>query len=439
MKRSDTDEKLAAVLAWVATAVLVLLPFHALLTTWVGSNFGHLDLAHIWKEIIIVAMVPPSVWLAWRQAKLKYWLLHAWLPRLIYLYILLHTVLGVWALHSHQVNAIALIYALLVNLRFLGFFLVMIVIGAYSSLVCRHWVKILLWPAVVVVSFGLLQRFVLPFDFLKHFGYGKNTIPAYQTVDSNLDYRRLQSTLRGANPLGAYLVLIIPAIWVALKRIPRLVWLASSLVVLFYSYSRSAYVGTGLALLLLAYLTFDAGWLKKKSLVAGLVILAVALSGIYVFGSSQSLQDTFFHTSSKTGSTISSNAARVAAEKTALHEVVNQPLGRGPGTAGPASFRNNHPARIAENYYLQLGQELGLAGMGLFVAINIMVGRVLYKLKEDKLALILLVSLVGISFINLVSHAWTDDTLSLIWWGLAGVAIVPAILTGKGRTNAEQP
>jgi hypothetical protein len=47
----------------------------------------------------------------------------------------------------------------------------------------------------------------------------------------------------------------------------------------------------------------------------------------------------------------------------------------------------------------------------------------LYENKQDSLSLILLVSLVGISFVNLLSHAWADDTLSLVWFGFAGIAL----------------
>ena len=41
--------------------------------------------------------------------------------------------------------------------------------------------------------------------------------------------------------------------------------------------------------------------------------------------------------------------------------------------------------------------------------------------------MILFVSLIGISFINLLSHAWADDTLSLLWFGLAGIALAPRV------------
>ena len=40
-------------------------------------------------------------------------------------------------------------------------------------------------------------------------------------------------------------------------------------------------------------------------------------------------------------------------------------------------------------------------------------------------ALSLFGSLIGLTFINLLSHAWTDDTLAYVWWGLAGIAMAP--------------
>lgn len=121
MRPSTAVSKLAERLSWLVAAILVLLPFHAILTTWAGSNFGHLDLWRIWKEIVILIMMPPVFWLAWRTPGLKKWLIRSWIPRLFGIYILLYLVLGAWALTHNQVNATALIYAFIVNLRFIGF------------------------------------------------------------------------------------------------------------------------------------------------------------------------------------------------------------------------------------------------------------------------------------------------------------------------------
>ncbi len=434
----DADKggsRLARQLSIVVALILILLPFDELLTVWTASRFNHLDLFHIWKEILITIMVAPTVWLALRHGLLKKTFFKSWLFLLIAAYGLLHLILGMWAFHDRQVNETALIYGLIINLRFLGFFLVCLMLSALHPYLRRHWKFILLAPASVAVFFGLIQKLILPTDFLKHFGYGPKTIPAYQTVDSNLDYRRIQSSLRGANPFGAYLTFIIPGFILSLakRRGLQLLAVAGALVVLFYTYSRSAWVGLAISLVIL-------GWLSLKNLsgrwaIVAVIVLAGGSIGIYSLRSNQVIQDALLHTSVSSTSPQSSNALRSIAIKNGIRDVVHQPLGRGPGTAGPASFRSNHPARIAEDYYLQIGQEVGILGLAIFLAINMQVALSLWSQRQDILARILLAALAGICFINLVSHAWTDDTLSLLWWGLAGVSLGPVILQGRQGRN----
>lgn len=430
MRPPTTVSKLAEKLSWLIAAILILLPFHALLTTWAGSNLGHLDAWRIWKEILLVVSLPAFAWLIVQSKELKKWLAYSWTVRLFGLYVLLHLGLGGWALAHHQVNSTALIYALIINLRFIGFFILCAAVASQSDFLRRNWRSILLIPAGVVIVFGLVQKLFLPYDFLRHFGYGNDTIPTYQTVDLNLDYRRIQSTLRGANPLGAYLVLIIPALWLGLKNNRRLRTSAviASLWVLYFSYSRSAEIGAALALSLVVW------WgLGKKIPLQRIAMLLLALSvlagaGLYAFRDSQPVQDTLFHTSDSSTSATSSNAVRVQAMKDGVSSIIHQPLGGGPGTAGPASARNDHPARIAENYFLQIGQEVGIIGIAMFVAINILVAKELWaKRAKQQLAKTLFASLVGLTFVNLLSHAWTDDTLAYLWWGLAGVALAPIL------------
>jgi len=375
--------------------------------------------------------------LAYRSAHIRRWLLTSWTVRLIGLYVVLNLVLGAWALIHKQVNSEALIYALLINLRFVGFFIICAVIASSDSFLKQYWPKILLIPAMVVIIFGLSQQFLLPYDFLRHFGYGAHTIPAYQTVDANLDYRRIQSTLRGANPLGAYLILILPAMAIVLSRwrVLRIGGLIAGAITLFYSYSRSAYIGTGLAFGALAgWLPKNSLWPRRKALIVALGVV-VAVVGLYSLRYNQTTQDTLLHTSNNSTSSLSSNEARVVAIKSGANDVLNQPFGRGPGTAGPASFRNDHPARIAENYYLQIGQEVGVLGILIFLGINFLIARRLWFQRSTSLSKILLASLVGLTFVNLLSHAWTDDTLAYLWWGLAGIALSTGILEVKNKQN----
>lgn len=435
-----TYPKLSRLLSLSVASILVLLPFHALFTAWIGSNTGHLDLLRIWKEILLVALLPAVTLLAWRSSRIRHWLLTSWTIRLIGIYVLLNLVMGFWAISHHKVNAVALIYALLINLRFVGFFIICVVITSSDNFLKRHWPKILLIPAAAVILFGLAQQFLLPYDFLRHFGYGAHTIPAYQTVDANLDYRRIQSTLRGANPLGAYLILVLPALTVVLskRQLLRIGGLITSAVTLFYSYSRSAWIGTGLAFGTLAvWLPKNSLWRRRKVVTIAVIGVVIVVAGLYAVRYNQTTQDTLLHTSNNSTSSLSSNEARVTAMKNGASDVLHQPLGNGPGTAGPASFRNDHLARIAENYYLQIGQEIGILGMVIFVSINFLVARSLWLRRSEALCKILLASLIGLTFVNLLSHAWTDDTIAYLWWGLAGIACAPAILESRHKQHGK--
>lgn len=429
----------ATKVAWVYLAILGLLPLHAFLSTWAGSSFGHIDAWRIWKEVVIVLTIPAVGYIVARDKMLRLVLLHQWLFRLMYAYIALYIGSGIMALLQGNVNAAALTYALFANLRFLGFFMLVLIVARYSTVLQRYVVRVVVGVSAFVAAFGLAQKMVLPYDFLKHFGYSQKTIPAYQTVDNKLSYIRIQSTLRGSNPLGAYLVLILSMISVYIRALhgkQRLVLglLGSvALISLFFSYSRSAYVGVAVALALIAVIVSRGRW-RNILVIAAVGLLILGGGGVYVFRHNKTVENTLFHTDSTSTSATSSNAGRASAIKQALSDVVHEPVGRGPGTAGPESTRNRYPARIAENYYLQIGQEVGWLGMVLFILIIMLVGYELWQVRQSPLGLALFVSLVALTLINMASHAWSDDTLGLLWWGLAGVVLAER-LPGFGSNN----
>ncbi len=434
------SSNLARYLSYIIGAIFILLPFHALLTTWAGFNLGEIDLFRIWKEILIVPVGLAALYIALKDPKLKLWLKSSRLVLLILTYILLHLSLGFLALSKHKVNPEALIYSLLINLRFLIFFLVCLVAAAKSSWLKNNWPKLVLWPAVVVIVFGLLQQFVLQPNFLSHFGYGHKTIPAYHTVDQKSDYLRIQSTLRGPNPLGAYILFIITVLIGLFASAKKRFWqnwvlIILSTVVLFYSYSRSAWLGLGLSIIILGYLLSKKPKIKLiiiETIVGALIIIG---SAAVLWNNSSVISTTLFHTDQTSKSPDSSNEVRSEALTSGLKSVIKQPLGAGPGTAGPASFRNSKSPRLSENYYLQVAQEVGLVGLAIFVSINVIVAIELWRSRKQTLSLILFASFVGLIIVNMLSHAWADDTLSLLWWGLAGIALSSVIL--KQKANVE--
>ncbi len=461
-------DSLAAFITAGVAAILVLIPFHAFLTVWAASMFGHYTLLRLWKELLLVLLVLASGWLVWRQRSLWHELRRSWLFRLMLAYVLLQILLGLAAYTRHEVNRTALGEGLIEDVRLMLIFFVAWVAASCSPWLRGHWQKLVLVPAAIVVVFGLLQAFVLPANFLGHFGYGPATIRPYELVDLNPNFVRVQSTLRGANPLGAYLVLIITAvisIYLGARSrkhearpadqgpkktvIPAKAGIQSnrnyflsgpsvksrmtisigvaSLVVLYFTYSRTGYIGAMLAVAAIIWLSVTNAELRRWLLVAAVAVFVVFGGLVLVLRHNATFEDAVFHTSQQSRSPQSSNQNRTSALQGGLHDVAHEPLGRGPGTAGPASVHNNHPARIAENYYLQIGQETGWLGLALFLAINFLVAKELWmrRIDSDGLPIVLLASLAGITVINLLSHAWADDTLAYLFWGLAGVALAP--------------
>ena len=435
MQPRNTSHNLAVKLSWAVGLILVLLPFHAFLTVWLSSLLGHYTLLRLWKEILLVPVLLGVVYQLWRDKRTRKVLFGSWLVRLIAIYFVLLLIVGAVAYNQHAVNAKALAYGELVDLRFLGFFLLALVVSAKSGFLQAKWRRLLLWPSLAVIIFGLLQYWLLPYDFLKHFGYGPDTISPYETINHNLKYIRIESTLRGANPLGAYLVLIISAgtalLLAAKKKTKYYVFLAVSLAALALTFSRSAWIGAALSVTVILWLSLKSERLRRDLLVAAGILAVIACALAVVLRNSTTFQDDILHTDNHSQAAMRSNQGHSAAFRSGVKDIVRQPLGGGVGSAGPQSAYNNHPGRLAENYFLQIGQEAGVIAMALFIAINILVGRLLWRRRTERLPLILFASLIGLTFVNLLSHAWSDDTLAYIWWGLAGIALAPAILKRK--------
>ena len=429
--------RLVKIVEVVILIILLVLPFHEFLTTWLASNFGHINLFRVWKEIVLIIISPLILYLALANKNLRQWLIRDKLVLLIAVFSLIAVILGIVGYHLHHVNGSALEAGLIIDLRFFGIFVFMLIITQYSNFFKKYWRQILIYPALIVILFGIAQIF-LPVNFLSHFGYGPNTIPAFQTVDQQLRFHRIQSTLRGANPLGAYLILIIPIFMFfnAKHWIVKIIASILGLTALFFTYSRSAYVGLIVTIGLIFYLKvlakLNLNAERKRAiyyLIIGFVLLVVAAGT--TFRNNSTFDNVFFHTSKSSHSTSSSNSVRFSDLRTNTKNFVTHPLGQGVGIAGPASTHNNHPAKIAENFFIQIGQETGVLGLIVFLAINIIVGYRLYLARSDPLALLLFASLIGISLVNMVSHAWADDTLSLLWWALAGVALSPKLIKNR--------
>lgn len=429
------------ILTWasiLSLLIIVITPFQGFLPVFGAHLLGHYTALRLWDEVFLCAVALGALYLIINDNKIRFNTLYRRLVWLIFGYLVLNIVLGVVAYVNHNVTTKALEYGLIVNLRFLIFFLVTWMLALRMDKLRNSWQRIIIWPAVGVVVFGLLQIFVLPHDFLRHFGYGANTIPVMETINHNSHYIRIASTLRGANPLGAYLILPITLIVLLISKSKKFNWklvifLLASLVVLFYSFSRSAWIGALLSVIFIILMTAHISHKHLKLLtgLAGLVILIGLILG-FSLRNNQTFQNYVLHTQTHSSVKVSSDDQHSSALSSGIKEAIHEPLGRGPGTAGPASYYN-HNERNPEDYYIQIAEEDGWLGIAMFVLILLGVGYILWLKRDDPLSIFLLASLIGITFANFLMYAWGDDTLAYIWWGLAGVAMARPIASVKAQ------
>jgi hypothetical protein len=428
--------KLTNILTFLVAVILITLPFHAFLSVWLASIVGHYTAVRLWKELVLLILVIKLGW-TWRS-RIRHLTKVDILWKLIISYCMLVLVSGLVAYMLHDVSLKAFAYGLVIDTRFLVFLIVVALLGQETDWLQHHWKQLLLIPAAGVIVFGLLQYTLLPHNFLGHFGYGPGTIPVTATVDQKTDYVRIGSTLRGANPLGAYLVLIIAAFlalivrqkrssarsaWPVQRRNLLVIGLALSLIVLGATYSRSAWIGTAVSLGLLIWWSLPSKKARQLYILGVMVLIVIGATMLVSLRNNSNFENTIFHTDRNSHSLQSSNAGHASALKNGLKDMFKHPLGSGTGTAGPASTYNNHSPRIAENYFIQVGQETGWLGLVLFIAIMVRVATLLRRKRADALSLLLLASLAGLVIVNMLSHAWADDTLAYVWWGFVGIAL----------------
>jgi hypothetical protein len=407
--------------------ILALIPFHAFLTVYLSSLIGHYTALRLWKEVLLAIILLCSAFIALTDKKLAKVLINSWLIRLILTFFVIELVWGLIAHYSGGDNTKALLYGWLSDCRYLLFFILCFIAAKKTSMLKNKSVKLVLYPALIVILFGLLEVFVLPRGFLSHFGYGPNTISPYQTINHNLHYVRIISTLRGADPLGAYLLIPLSLAVVLLVRGKKTwqlaLFTAGSLIVLIFSYARSAWLGLIVSVAFAIYFGVKSKILKRNLIYIGLALI-ILLAGIFVLERNNSrVQNIVFHSQKNSAIKTTSDEGHSSSIKSGIKDIAKDPLGKGPGTSGPASVYNQKISRIPENYYIQIGQELGVIGLAVYIAISVLVVMSLWARREDTLALALLASFLGLIVVNMLLEAWTDDTLCYLWWGMAGIAI----------------
>lgn len=425
-------------LAWGLLIVWGLIVVHAPLTVLLVSH-GAPVWIKAWKEIIMVFVALALFVYVIHRHKLQMFLRDP-IVWAVAAYVLVNIVMALCI----PTGVAAVFAGLAINLRYVLFFgLVYIFVRLHPEYYTR-FLKVGAVGAVIVVGFAVLQLF-LPHDILKYLGYSRDTIAPYLTVDENTAYIRENSTLRGPNPLGAYAgsVAILATAYAVAKwrqlRTNRRHMLTvvgifvAALVALWVSYSRSALLAAivGIAIVcvgMLAPRITRQHW--GALLISTLVLVCVGWS----------LRDTSFmhnvilHDNPTTGANVDSNAGHLSSLQDGVAKMISQPFGAGVGSTGSASLLSDN-GLIIENQYLMIAHEVGWLGLGLFTWLYYVVMAALWRQRASWLALGVWASGVSLALIGLVLPVWVDDTVSIVWWGLAALVIAKGMTHGTATNK----
>lgn len=436
---------------YIASLVfLAYMPFHVFLSQWLSTLTGGLEAWKIAKDLVLFLFTLFTICLVWWQGKGNK--VFTWLVVVTAAYGALH--LLVWALHPSiytRSAELGVIYNMRLPLS--------LILGYGAALLLPKFafstvIKITLIISTIIAALGILQYF-LPADLLTHFGYSqaRGALPVFYIDDNHNLPIRIIATLREPNALAAYLVLPATALGALLLRTKdknkRYVLggaLAIHLLAILLTYSRSALGGVVLSLALVVWWQYT-DWFVAciKRFWPILVALMIGFGvGTYSVRNTNFFESYIAHGHIKNShkTELDSNQLHTYFLKRGLEGIKNQPLGHGPGTAGLASIQNPKGSFLTENYYVQIGYEVGVAGLLIFVGLNVWVYLRLAK-RADVWGHVLMASFWAYVVTNMLLHTWSNEAVAFQWWVLAGMAIALTTAlpkpkkTSKGKARAK--
>jgi len=417
-------------------ALIIFLPLHAFYFSYFFSIFSlnvqsSFFLA-LWKEVIFLILVCALTFKFFRKEIKK--------PKLIFADKLIIGLFILSLIISCRSNLSEIIWGIRYQFEFFAFYFAVRFLNIFSNtkdLVMRSFIFI----GVFVSSFGLFQAILLPKDFLTSFGFrnyndgwvaGLPPLAYHPVSPPKMDLIRIIGTFSDPNTFGAYLIIFIiflVSLLLVYKRYRGLIYLAffPSLISLIYTFSRSAWISLAVGILTLLFIVIP----KKIRLKATGILMFLVIVIVLLFPSflkSTFLTDIILH--GEYSQTIyGSTASHFDSLKSGLNYVIDNPLGMGLGKAGPASQRFG-AGIISENWYLQIGEEVGILGIILFIGIilNFLWHFWRYFISAKDLSikylnLFLFVSLIALSFSNLFLHTWASTAVSFTFWIFTGLLI----------------
>ena len=123
--------------------------------------------------------------------------------------------------------------------------------------------------------------------------------------------------------------------------------------------------------------------------------------------------------------------------------VINNPLGQGLATAGNIGQQLNAAQSITnESWYLQIGTEMGIFGMAVYLALvalaMVLPLREFFRVRDRWLKVLTLsvaTSAGAMLVLGQVLHSWENTPLSMIFWLFAGIAVRASVIEKSPEFN----
>lgn len=418
----------------ICIGLLVYMPFHLFLSRWLSLYTGGLGQWDGAKDVITAVALVLSIFLGYKHKLYKAkWFLVFFVLSAVYFF--LH--ISYYLLDKNSQDSRSFAVATLFNGRIIAYFFIAAVVSATSKVNLRKIFKFVVIASAITCLFAVIQYFSPP-TLMSNFGYSvdRGAKPNF-FIDDKPDFPRVMSTIRDPNSYGAYLILPIVTVGALLMSSPRkkkvLATLLLHMAALLLTFSRGAWLGLSVALAVFAGLTYGKRVLSiiKKHTVPILAIfslvvcIGISARNTYVF------QNLILHSDQSTVQA-DPNELRVELTQRAVRDIAEDPEGHGPGTAGLASIGNPNGSYLTENYFLQIGYEVGLFGLGIFITLLSIILIRLTVLKERKFSLIMLASAGGYVFVSTLIHLWSNESVAAQWWILAGLVLGPTL---RNRNN----
>jgi len=370
------------------SALLLLLPLHTfmlrVLQFWTSLSKGQILLFSLWKEVILIALLA--------HVLLRTLLRRGRLPFRFYASDVLLLAFGGLALTYVLVafDLVAGLYGFRNYVEvFAVFFLVRVLPLSASHL--RRLFSAMVLIGTLIALFGIFQLVFPQSPFMIQLRAGiaeeaGGVLPSAFTAGTGGFWKfRAFGTFSGPNEFGLYLGTLLIAAWyigphVGRQQRSRIRWAVVALpfISLVLTLSRSAFlamvIGALMAQLLSRERPLGGLRLRMKHLVAFVCLLPLAGLVFWFSGFSKHLVNTITLRDP-------SAAGHLRSVLNGLSFIAEHPLGVGIGMAGPRAGRYGLvPEKYhVESSYLQMGMEMGMLGMTLYIIFLLLILFTLYK------------------------------------------------------------